>query len=86
MRCPFCHGDSIVKDSRPDIYRETYSTRRRRLCIGCNERFTTYEICPEAGGVADKLNRADKIFRLFESINIIINEEEGSENTTSNKT
>lgn len=41
MHCPFCSaGDTRVVDSRlsnPD------TVRRRRECVSCNERFTTYE-------------------------------------------
>lgn len=42
MRCPFCnHHDTQVKDSRPS---EDGSTiRRRRFCVQCNSRFTTFE-------------------------------------------
>ncbi|NLA84517.1 MAG: transcriptional regulator NrdR [Clostridiales bacterium] len=42
MRCPFCsYMDSRVLDSRPT--EEGYSIRRRRECIKCEKRFTTYE-------------------------------------------
>ncbi len=42
MRCPFCdYTDSKVIDSRPA--EEGTSIRRRRECIKCNRRFTTYE-------------------------------------------
>ncbi len=42
MRCPFCdYTDSKVIDSRPA--EEGTSIRRRRECIKCNKRFTTYE-------------------------------------------
>ncbi len=42
MKCPFCDfGDSKVIDSRPT--EEGSSIRRRRECIGCGRRFTTYE-------------------------------------------
>jgi transcriptional repressor NrdR len=42
MHCPFCHAaDTKVIDSR--LLRENNQTRRRRLCLDCNERFTTYE-------------------------------------------
>ena len=42
MKCPFCgYGDSKVIDSRPAD--EGDSIRRRRECLGCNKRFTTYE-------------------------------------------
>ena len=42
MKCPFCdHADSKVIDSRPT--EEGSSIRRRRECIECGKRFTTYE-------------------------------------------
>lgn len=42
MRCPFCGADdSKVVDSR--LSTEGDSVRRRRSCVECNERFTTYE-------------------------------------------
>jgi transcriptional repressor NrdR len=42
MRCPFCKGeDSKVLDSRESM--EGVVTRRRRQCLECNKRFTTYE-------------------------------------------
>ena len=42
MRCPFCkRDDSKVLDSRESA--EGPVTRRRRECLGCHKRFTTYE-------------------------------------------
>lgn len=42
MRCPFCgHAEDKVIDSRPA--EEGAAIRRRRECLGCNNRFTTYE-------------------------------------------
>ena len=42
MRCPFCaHDEDKVIDSRPS--EEGFAIRRRRECISCNARFTTYE-------------------------------------------
>mgnify|MGYP001604545196 CR=1 FL=1 len=42
MRCPFCdHLDNKVVDSR--LSREGEAIRRRRECLGCQRRFTTYE-------------------------------------------
>jgi transcriptional repressor NrdR len=42
VRCPFCGSeDTQVKDSRPAD--EGNSIRRRRVCNGCGERFTTFE-------------------------------------------
>ena len=43
MKCPFCGCfDSKVVDSRPTEDNERI--RRRRECIGCGKRFTTFEI------------------------------------------
>ncbi|AFJ03566.1 Ribonucleotide reductase transcriptional regulator NrdR [Methylophaga frappieri] len=42
MRCPYCGAaDSKVVDSR--LSAEGDAIRRRRMCVICNERFTTYE-------------------------------------------
>ena len=42
MRCPFCgYSESKVIDSRPAD--EGASIRRRRECLSCAKRFTTYE-------------------------------------------
>ena len=42
MKCPFCgFEDSKVVDSRPAD--EGSSIRRRRECLKCEKRFTTYE-------------------------------------------
>lgn len=42
MHCPFCNtADSKVIDSR--LVTENNQIRRRRECVSCKERFTTYE-------------------------------------------
>ena len=42
MRCPYCdHQDDKVVDSRS--CREGMAIRRRRECVECDKRFTTYE-------------------------------------------
>lgn len=42
MKCPFCgHGEDKVIDSRPA--EDGAAIRRRRECLNCNARFTTYE-------------------------------------------
>jgi transcriptional repressor NrdR len=39
--CPFCeHSETRVVDKRES---DAVSTRRRRECLGCRQRFTTYE-------------------------------------------
>lgn len=42
MKCPFCgHEENKVVDSRP--VQDGRAVRRRRECLECKERFTTYE-------------------------------------------
>ena len=42
MKCPFCNSqDTQVVDSR--VNEEGTSVRRRRRCVSCMKRFTTYE-------------------------------------------
>ena len=42
MHCPFCgHGETKVNDSR--LASEGRQIRRRRECLSCGERFTTFE-------------------------------------------
>jgi transcriptional repressor NrdR len=46
MRCPYCHGnEDRVVDSRTS--QEGRAVRRRRECLGCGRRFTTYESVEE---------------------------------------
>jgi transcriptional repressor NrdR len=46
MRCPFCHHtEDRVVDSRTS--REGRAVRRRRECLECSRRFTTYEYVEE---------------------------------------
>jgi len=46
MTCPFCgHREDKVIDSRES--KEGESIRRRRQCLACERRFTTYERCDE---------------------------------------
>ena len=43
MHCPFCqHTDTRVIDSR--VSEDGATIRRRRECLACQKRFTTYEI------------------------------------------
>lgn len=42
MKCPFCQADNDrVIDSRTS--QDGFATRRRRECLNCKERYTTYE-------------------------------------------
>lgn len=55
MRCPHCHADDTkVIDSRESD--EGVAIRRRRSCMQCNHRFTTYERMEEVPLVITKSN------------------------------
>jgi len=46
MKCPFCgHADDKVIDSRASS--DGNAVRRRRECLKCGKRFTTYEVVEE---------------------------------------
>jgi transcriptional repressor NrdR len=55
MRCPVCSSlDDKVVDSR--VADDGAAIRRRRECLGCNRRFTTFERVEEASLVVVKRN------------------------------
>ena len=55
MRCPFCQQDhDRVLDSRAST--DGYSIRRRRECLDCNRRYTTYERLEEISIKVGKKN------------------------------
>ena len=56
MKCPFCgYTESKVIDSRPA--EEGATIRRRRECLACQKRFTTYEIIERLPLVVVKRDR-----------------------------
>lgn len=60
MKCPACgFFDSKVVDSRPT---EDSSIRRRRECLECHKRFTTYEIIDEVPISVIKKDGSKEIF------------------------
>ena len=61
MRCPYCgHEDSKVIDSRPT--EEGVAIRRRRECIKCAQRFTTYEKVESLPIVVIKKDKTRELF------------------------
>lgn len=68
MRCPSCgYAESKVVDSRPS--EDGASIRRRRECLDCGRRFTTYErlgdnplVIVKSDGSSEAYNR-EKLFR-----------------------
>lgn len=63
MYCPFCHAlDTKVIDSR--LVAEGAQVRRRRECIECQERFTTFESAELIMPVVIKRDGRREAFRL----------------------
>lgn len=61
MKCPFCgNEDSKVIDSRPTDDNERI--RRRRECIRCGKRFTTYEIIEDVPIIVIKKDKTREVF------------------------
>ena len=61
MKCPFCgYTESRVIDSRPTD--EDSSIRRRRECLQCLKRFTTYEIVESLPIVVVKKDKSREPF------------------------
>ena len=61
MKCPSCgYYDSKVIDSRP--VEENNSIRRRRECLECHTRFTTYEIIDVYQPVVIKKDGTKELF------------------------
>lgn len=61
MRCPYCrHMEDKVIDSR--IVVDGTSIRRRRECVQCAKRFTTYEVIEESPIMVIKKNAAREPF------------------------
>lgn len=62
MRCPFCRVDNDrVVDTRAS--EEGFSIRRRRECLGCQRRYTTYERIDE---LAIKVVKRDGVREPFD--------------------
>ena len=73
MHCPFCdHEKDRVVDSREA--KEGNVIRRRRECLGCKRRFTTYErieniplIVVKKAGVRERFDRSKLRFGLLKA-------------------
>ena len=70
MKCPFCsYEESKVIDSRPTD--EGERIRRRRECMNCGKRFTTYEIIESVPIIVVKKDKSREVFdrdKLFNGI------------------
>ena len=61
MKCPFCgFEESKVIDSRPTD--EGQRIRRRRECLQCSKRFTTYEIIESLPIIVIKKDKSRETF------------------------
>ena len=68
MKCPFCgYLESKVIDSRPAD--ESTSIRRRRECLACKKRFTTYETIESLPLVVIKRDGSRQTFDRSKLIN-----------------
>jgi transcriptional repressor NrdR len=61
MRCPFCsHDDAKVVDSRSS--KDGEAIRRRRECLHCGRRYTTYERIEEVAQMVIKKDGRREVF------------------------
>ena len=71
MKCPYCgYAESKVIDSRPA--EEGSTIRRRRECLACNKRFTTYEIIERMPLVVVKRDGSRQSFDKVKIINGLV--------------
>lgn len=81
MRCPFCGNiETQVKDSR--ISDDGEAVKRRRYCLGCDSRFTTFERVQLREILVIKKNSEKKIFdpeKLKKSVEMAVRKRPVSE-------
>ncbi len=71
MKCPFCgYLDSKVVDSRPA--EDGTSIRRRRECLECHKRFTTFEVMESLPVVVIKRDGSRQSFDRSKLLNGMI--------------
>ena len=71
MKCPYCgYAESKVIDSRPA--EEGSTIRRRRECLACSKRFTTYEIMERLPLVVVKRDGSRQSFDRTKVINGLV--------------
>ena len=71
MKCPFCgYLDSKVVDSRPT--EDGSSIRRRRECLSCRKRFTTFEVMESLPVVVIKKDGSRQSFDRSKRLNGMI--------------
>lgn len=71
MKCPYCgYAESKVIDSRPA--EEGSTIRRRRECIACQKRFTTYEVMERLPLIVVKRDGSRQSFDRVKVINGLV--------------
>ncbi|MGI5893016.1 MAG: transcriptional regulator NrdR [Candidatus Merdivicinus sp.] len=61
MKCPYCsYTESKVIDSRPA--EDSEKIRRRRECLSCGKRFTTYEVVENTPLIVVKKDKSRQMF------------------------
>ncbi len=71
MKCPFCENEETkVVDTRPTD--EGHTIRRRRECINCGKRFTTYEKIENMQLIVVKKDKTREVFDRAKMLNGII--------------
>lgn len=76
MKCPYCsYIESRVIDSRPAD--EGERIRRRRECLGCQKRFTTYEIIESLPIIVVKKDKSRQSFDRNKLLSGILKAAEG---------
>lgn len=71
MRCPSCgNPESKVLDSRP--VNEGQSIRRRRECLACQKRFTTFETIESIPFIVVKKDKTREVFDRNKVLNGLI--------------
>ena len=71
MKCPVCgHSESKVLDSRPT--NEGNSIRRRRECLSCHKRFTTFETVESVSFVVVKKDKTRQSFDRMKLLNSLV--------------
>lgn len=71
MKCPFCgFEEDRVIDSRPT--EEGYAIRRRRECLDCKKRFTTYENIERKPLMVIKKDNSRQVFESSKLLNRLL--------------
>ena len=71
MRCPYCsHTEDKVIDSRPA--EDNSAVRRRRECLKCGSRFTTYEKVEDTQWMVIKKDGSRQLFDRTKITNCIM--------------